>query len=67
MSPGVTPRTGNRNTVLCPGSSTGRPAPRQAFVLWPRPSRGPLGGSGGRLWWGEARHGVGGGRPGESQ
>lgn len=64
---GVTTRTGNRDPVLRPGGGPGRPAPREALLVWPRPGGGPLGRGDGRLWGGETRHGAGGDRPGEGQ
>lgn len=67
LFPGFTPCTGNRDPVFCPGGGAGRPAPRKAIIVWPRPGGGPVGWGAGRLRRGEARHGAGGNRPGEGQ
>lgn len=63
----VTSCTGSRDPVLCLGSSSGRSAPREALLVWPRSGGGPLGRFAGRLRRGEGRHGAGGDQPGETQ
>ena len=64
---GVTASTSYRDPVLCPGSSSGRSAPREALVVRPRPRSGPLGRGAGRLRGGGAWHGAGADEPGQSQ
>jgi len=63
---GVTPGTGDRDPVLRPGGGAGRPAPRKALIVRPRPGGGPLGRGARWLRRREAGRGAGGSRPGES-
>lgn len=53
--------------MLRSGSSSGWCAPPEALVVRSHPGGGPVGRGAGRLRRREARHGVGGHRPGQSQ